>query len=65
MKQTPKQSHEEFDNIMLVNKSKMNEADKCVYVKTIDKSYVNLCLSMDDVVILGSDYDEVYNENIH
>ena len=34
-KQAPKQWHKEFDNVMLSNGFKINECDKCVYVKNI------------------------------
>ena len=33
LKQTPKQWHAKFDEVMLSNGFKINECDKCVYVK--------------------------------
>ena len=33
LKQTPKQWHEKFDKVMLSNDFKINECDKCVYIK--------------------------------
>ena len=33
LKQAPKQWHEKFDNVMLSHGLKINECDKCVYVK--------------------------------
>lgn len=54
LKQAPKQWHEKFDNVMLSNDFKINEADKCVYVKSTDKGYVIVCLYVDDMLICGS-----------
>ena len=39
LKQTPKQWHEKFDNTMITNVFKMNECDKCVYIKDTE----NVC----------------------
>ena len=39
---------------MLSNKFKINKVDKHVYVKNTDKSYVIVCLYIDDILILGS-----------
>ena len=33
LKQAPKQWHEKFDNVMMASGFKINECDKCVYVK--------------------------------
>ncbi|KAL4291419.1 hypothetical protein GQ457_14G021950 [Hibiscus cannabinus] len=33
LKQAPKQCHEKFDSVMMTNDFKINECDKCVYVK--------------------------------
>lgn len=44
LKQTPKQWHLKFDNTMLSNDFKINECDKCVYIKTTPKAYVIVCL---------------------
>ena len=54
LKQAPKQWHEKFDNAMLSSGFKINECDKCVYVKDTDKGYVILCLYVDDMLIVGS-----------
>ena len=35
--------------------SKINECDKCVYVKNIEHGYVILCLYVDDMPIVGND----------
>ena len=33
LKQAPKQWHQKFDQVMINNGFKINECDKCVYVK--------------------------------
>jgi hypothetical protein len=54
LKQAPKQWHEKFDNAMISNGFKINECDKCVYVKDTENGYVILCLYVDDMLIVGS-----------
>ena len=54
LKQAPKQWHEKFDEIMLSNGFKINESDKCVYIKCLDVGYVIVCLYIDDLLILGN-----------
>jgi hypothetical protein len=49
-----KQWHEKLDKVMLSNELKINEVDKCLYVKNIDKGYVIVCLYMDNTLILSS-----------
>ncbi|KAD5507661.1 hypothetical protein E3N88_15364 [Mikania micrantha] len=55
LKQAPKQWHQKFDQVMLNNGFKINECDKCVYVKNTTKGYVILCFYVDDMIIVGSD----------
>ena len=55
LKQAPKQWHEKFDNAMMSNGFKINECDKCVYVKDTENGYVIVCLYVDDMLIVGSD----------
>ena len=55
LKQTLKQWHEKFDNVMMSHDFKINECDKCVYVKDIEHGYVIACLYVDDILIVGSD----------
>jgi hypothetical protein len=38
---------------MLSTEFKINEVDKCVYVKNTDKSYVIVCIYVDDMLVLG------------
>jgi hypothetical protein len=54
LKEAPKQWHEKFDKVMLSNEFKINEVDKCVYVKNTDKSYVIVCIYVDDMLVLGN-----------
>jgi hypothetical protein len=39
---------------MLSYEFKINEVNKCIYVKNTDKGYVIVCFYMDDILILGS-----------
>ncbi|WJZ95257.1 hypothetical protein VitviT2T_014041 [Vitis vinifera] len=55
LKQAPKQWHEKFGNVMLSHGFKINECDKCVYVKDTEHGYVIVCLYVDDMLIVGSD----------
>ena len=54
LKQAPKQWHQKFDHAMLESGFKINECDKCVYVKDTSSGYVILCLYVDDMLIIGS-----------
>nr|GEU80219.1 Pol polyprotein [Tanacetum cinerariifolium] len=54
LKQAPKQWHQNFDHAMLESGFKINECDKCVYVKDTSSGYVILCLYVDDMLIIGS-----------
>lgn len=38
-----------------VKRFRINECDKCVYVKNIENGYVILCLYIDDMLIVSSD----------
>ena len=39
---------------MITNGFKINECDKCVYIKDTKNGYVILCLYVDDILIVGS-----------
>ncbi|KAK3026763.1 hypothetical protein RJ639_040302 [Escallonia herrerae] len=54
LKQAPKQLHEKFDKVMIENGFRINECDKCVYVKGTENGYVIVCLYVDDMLIIGS-----------
>ena len=57
LRQAPKQWHEEFDNAMMSNEFRINECDKCVYIKDAANGYVIVCLYVDDMLIIGSNND--------
>ena len=40
---------------MMSHGFKINEFDKCVYVKDVEHGYVIVCLYVDDMLIIGSD----------
>lgn len=44
LKKTPKKWHEKFDCGMMASRFKINECDKCVYIKDAENGYVMLCL---------------------
>ncbi|GJR79024.1 retrovirus-related pol polyprotein from transposon TNT 1-94 [Tanacetum coccineum] len=54
LKQAPKQWHQKFIHTMLESGFKINECDKCVYVKDTSSGYVILYLYVDDMPIIGS-----------
>ena len=57
LKQIPKQWHEKFDNAMMSDRLRINECDKCVYIKDTANGYVIVCLYIDDMLIIGSNND--------
>ena len=59
LKQAPMQWHEKFDNVMMTNGFKINECDKCVYVKNVEHEFVIICLSVDDILIMGSNNEVI------
>ena len=54
LKQAPRDWHQKFDDVIWSNGFKINEFDKCVYVKDTIVGYVILCLYVDDMLIVGS-----------
>ena len=59
LKQAPKQWHAKFDEVMLSNGFKINECDKCVYVKQTQNCFEILCLYVDDMLITCSDGETI------
>ena len=55
IKQASKQLHEKFDNVLMSQEFKINECDKCVYVKDTKHGYVIICVYVDDMLIIDSD----------
>nr|GEV94066.1 zinc finger, CCHC-type [Tanacetum cinerariifolium] len=60
LKQTPKQWHQKFDELVLSNGYLLNQADKFVYSKfdASDKGVI-ICLYVDDMLIFGTDQVQV------
>lgn len=54
LKQAPKKWHEKFDMVMMSNGFKINECNKCVYVRNTPNRYVMICLYVDDMLIMGN-----------
>ena len=46
--------HGKFDSVMMTNGFKINECDKCVYVKNTERGFVIICLYVDDILIMDS-----------
>ena len=44
-----------FDNTMITNGFRINECDKCIYIKNTKNGYVLLCLYVNDILIVGCD----------
>ena len=59
LKQAPRQWHEKFDSVMMTNGFKINECDKCVYVKNTEHGFVIICLYVDDILIMGSNNEVI------
>jgi hypothetical protein len=54
LKQAPKQWHEKFDKVILLNGFHHNGADKCMYSKFTKDSGVIICLYVDDMLIFNT-----------
>ena len=59
LKQAPKQWHTKFDQTMLANGFKINECDKCVYIKDTPNHKVIVCLYVDDMLIISRDISDI------
>ena len=59
LKQAPKQWHAKFDQTMLANEFKINECDKCVYIKETRNHQVIVCLYVDDMLIISRDISDI------
>ena len=55
LKQAPKQWHEKFDQAILSDGFKHNNADKCLYSKCCDDHVIIVCLYVDDMLIVSND----------
>ena len=59
LKQAPKQWHEKFDSVMMTNGFKINECDKCVYVKNTERGSIIIYLYVDYMLIMGSNNEVI------
>ncbi|CAM8943514.1 unnamed protein product [Rhodiola kirilowii] len=60
LKQAPKQWHQKFDEVILSNGFKLNQADKCIYSKFDNfGNGVIICLYVDDMLIFDTDQKQV------
>ncbi|KAF3681871.1 putative phosphoserine aminotransferase, chloroplastic-like [Capsicum annuum] len=59
LKQAPKQWHAKFEQTMLANGFKINECDKCVYIKDTPNHQVIVCLYVDDMLIISRDIFDI------
>ena len=59
LKQAPKQWHAKFDQVILANGFKINEYDKCVYIKNVMNHEVIVCLYVDDMLIMSKEIDDI------
>ena len=59
LKQAPKQWHAQFDKVMLSNGFKINECDKCVYIKNTPNHEVIVCLYVDDMLIISKNIIDI------
>ncbi|GJS15568.1 zinc finger, CCHC-type containing protein [Tanacetum coccineum] len=64
LKQAPKQWHQKFDKDVLSSGFLLNQSDKCVYSKFDNSSKgVIICLYVDDMLIFGTDQNQVDKTN--
>ncbi|RVX07254.1 Retrovirus-related Pol polyprotein from transposon TNT 1-94 [Vitis vinifera] len=61
LKQVPRQWYKKFDSFMHRIGFKRCEANYCCYVKSFDNSYIILLLYVDDMLIVGSNIEEINN----
>ena len=54
LKQAPKQWHQKFDDVMMNGGFKINECDKCIYIRETQNEYILVCLYVYDMLIIGS-----------
>ncbi|KAM7491962.1 hypothetical protein LguiA_034883 [Lonicera macranthoides] len=59
LKQAPRQWYKKFDGFMQTNGYYKCNADHCCYFKRFQSSYIILLLYVDDMLVAGSDMDEI------
>ncbi|KAL5805411.1 hypothetical protein ACOSQ4_028144 [Xanthoceras sorbifolium] len=61
LKQAPRQWYKKFDSFMSSSGFTRCQADHCCYIKRFDNSFIILLLYVDDMLVAGSDMQEIMN----
>jgi hypothetical protein len=61
LQQAPRQWYKMFDSFMYSIGLMRCNADHCCYVKSLKNSYIILLLHVDDMVIVGTNVEEINN----
>lgn len=61
LKQAPRQWYKKFDSFMSSRGFTRCQADHCCYIKKFDNSFIILLLYVDDMLVAGSDMQEIIN----
>ncbi|KAE8691518.1 Vacuolar-sorting receptor 1 [Hibiscus syriacus] len=61
LKQAPRQWYKKFDSFMSSSGFIRCQADHCCYIKRFDNSFIILLLYVDDMLVAGSDMQEIIN----
>ncbi|KAL5798714.1 hypothetical protein ACOSQ2_003534 [Xanthoceras sorbifolium] len=61
LKQAPRQWYKKFDSFISSNSFTRCQADHCCYIKKFDNSFIILLLYVDDILVAGSDMQEIIN----
>ncbi|KAE8724080.1 cytochrome P450 71A9-like [Hibiscus syriacus] len=61
LKQAPRQWYKKFDSFMSSSGFTRCQADHCCYIKRFDNSFIILLLYVDDMLVAGSDMQEIIN----
>ncbi|KAE8703438.1 cytochrome P450 71A9-like [Hibiscus syriacus] len=61
LKQAPRQWYKKFDSFMSSNGFTRCQADHCCYIKRFDNNFIILLLYVDDMLVAGSDMQEIIN----
>ncbi|KAE8695714.1 hypothetical protein F3Y22_tig00110694pilonHSYRG00408 [Hibiscus syriacus] len=61
LKQAPRQWYQKFDSFMSSSVFTRCQADHCCYIKRFDNSFIILLLYVDDMLVAGSDMQEIIN----
>ncbi|KAE8684911.1 Actin-depolymerizing factor 1 [Hibiscus syriacus] len=61
LKQAPRQWYKKFDSFMSSSGFTRCQADHCCYIKRFDNSFIILLLYVDDMLVAGSNMQEIIN----